>query len=210
MRKSIFLIICLVAGLQAGWSQNTVESIRQRYADAKEYIDTHKGDNQYDGAEWGQYYYMEASHWLAGTGGHKKKVWMYIGEKEGENEEELIYPPHYLTFATKKYNYAAREFYEEYLYDEDGNVAFIYAYDPMVSFVDGTDDKEYEFRFYINKGRLLKAIIKSRESGQKAFKEEFSGAQLNKMYQDTYQTYVSSAKSILQMFCDIERDAYYY
>ena len=31
---------------------------------------------------------------------------------------------------TAKYNFAAREYYEEYLYDDKGQVMFIYAYTP--------------------------------------------------------------------------------
>ena len=51
MKKRMILLLCLSALLQMGWAQNTMESIRQRYSDVKNYIATHTGDNKDDGAE---------------------------------------------------------------------------------------------------------------------------------------------------------------
>ena len=89
-------MVCLATWVLLGQAQNTVESIRQRYADAKAYIERHTGNDNNDGSDWAEYYHMEARHFLPGTGGHKEDVYMYFNEKE----VDAIYPPHYLTFAT--------------------------------------------------------------------------------------------------------------
>ena len=167
MKKRMILLLCLSAFLQIGWAQNTMESIRQRYSAIKDYIATHTGDNKYDGAEWGEYYHVVARQFLPGTGGHQEDVYMYFDERE----EEKIYPSHYMTFATSRYNFSAREYYEEYLYDKDGKVAFVYVHDPSTSFDEGTDDKEYEMRFYLNKGKLIRSIIKELKLDEKTYRE---------------------------------------
>ena len=206
MKKRMILLLCLSAFLQIGWAQNTMESIRQRYSDIKDYIATHTGDNKNDGAEWGEYYHVVARQFLPGTGGHQEDVYMYFDERE----EEKIYPSHYLTFATSRYNYSAREYYEEYLYDKDGKVAFVYVHDPSTSFDEGTDDKEYEMRFYLNKGKLIMSIIKNRDFGQGEYKDVFSGANLERKYAPTYTLYLEKAEKIRQMFISIEKEAYDY
>ena len=52
MKKLLLLLVGLLM-VTAGWSQNTVESIRKRYAEAKEYARTYTGDNVDDGADFG-------------------------------------------------------------------------------------------------------------------------------------------------------------
>ena len=117
MKKRVFILLGLFVCLQAGWAQNTVESIRKRYSDMKEYISTKNEDNPMDGATWGEYYHLEARMFLPASGGHKENLYMYWDERE----EEKIYPSHYITFATTKYNYSAMDYYEEFMYDKDGN-----------------------------------------------------------------------------------------
>ncbi len=206
MRKRIILLLCVLACLQTSWAQNTMESIWQRYTDIKEYIANHTGTNDYDGSDWAEYYHVEARQFLPGTGGHKEDVYMYWNERE----EEKIYPSHYLTFATTKYNYAAIEYYEEYLYDDDGNVAFIYAHDPYFSFKDSEGGKEYEFRFYLNKGKVIQAIIKHRDNGQEQYSEVYSGRSLRKEHLAVFEGYLEKSKRIHQMFIGIENEAYHY
>ena len=206
MNRKLFLLVCLAAWVLPGQAQNTVESIRQRYTQVKNYIETHKGTNDNDGSDWGEYYHMEARLFLPATGGHLEDVYMYMDEKE--SEEDVIYPPHFLTFATSKYNYAARQFYEEYLYDADGKLAFVYGYDPMTSFADNDPYMEYEFRFYLNKGKLIRAIVKRRANEQQPYTEVYSGTTLKREYTTVYEQYTSKAESILKMFKAIDNEAY--
>ena len=206
MKKKVILVLCLAAIVQLGWAQNTVESIRQRYAGYKEYIATHNGDNQYDGAEWAEYYHVEARQFLPGTGGHKEDLYMYWDERE----EEKIYASHYIVFAKKKYNFSAVDYYEEYMFDPDGNVAFIYASDPMWSSDDKPSSEQYEFRFYLNKGKLINAVVKKRTGDNQPFTDVYSGSTLKKEYEGVYNKYMGDARQIRQLFINIEKEAYNY
>ena len=208
MKKTLTIImLCLAANVQWGWAQNTMASIRQRYADMKEYINTHNGTNDNDGAEWMECYHVEARHFLPATGGHKEDVYMYFGEKENPND--LIYAQHFLKFVTTKYNYAVREYYEEYLYDEDGNIAFIYALQPWLD-IDGDKDLDYEFRFYFNKGKLINTIVKKSPIGENNFVEEYSGTTVRKAHQEFYQGFIAKSKGFMKMFKSMEEVMYNY
>lgn len=215
MGKSIFITLCLIVCTQCGWAQNTVESIRKRYADIKEMITEKTGEeeNFNDGATFTQCYKVEASHWLPATGGHKENITFYFDEKEGSDE---IYSSHYLTFVTTKYNYAVREYYDEYLYDEDGKIAFIYAYLPF-EYVDdsptGDDPLQFEYRFYFNKGKLLHAVIKMRpveNSATTPFKVDYEGKKLNERYSNELQRYMDSAEKYRKLFDTLDETTYGY
>ena len=217
MRKRFFITLCLIASIQCGWAQNTVESIRKRYADIKEMISgtTGEEENFNDGATFTQCYKVEAAHWLPATGGHKENITFYMGEKE--NEEDQIYASHFLTFVTTKYNYSVREFYEEYLYDEDGKIAFIYAYTPY-EYVEDTGSADdtplaFEYRFYFNKGKLLHAIIKKRpveDGATSPFKVDYEGTKLNKYYNRAFQQYMHNAEKYSKLFDALDQTTYEY
>lgn len=203
---AMLTIVALTTWQQAGWAQNTEESIRQRYNDMKKYVASHTNDNKDDGADFGEFYHLQARQWLPATGGHIEDTYLFFGEVE--SEEDVIYVPHYVKFVTKKFNYAAREYYQEFLYDPDGNVAFIYAYDPMTKFGNDADDMQYEFRFYLNKGKLIKAIIKCKRYDESAFKQVWTGTSLKSLYQSSYDEYLGVANSMKELFVNIEKEAY--
>ena len=54
MRKTVFMLLCFMASMQLVHAQDALESIRQRYASIKNYIETHQGSNPNDGAEWAE------------------------------------------------------------------------------------------------------------------------------------------------------------
>jgi len=202
----ILALLLFASNLYIGLAQNTVESIRKRYADAKEYARTHTGSNLNDGADFGQFYHMEARQWLPGTGGHIEDTYLYYDENYVA--DSVIYKPHYLVFATKRFNYAAREYYQEFLYDADGKIAFIYAYDPMIQLDGDENDMQYEFRFYFSKGRPIKAIIKHKNYNENDFQQAYSGTTIPAKYSSSYRDLLSASNSILQLFKDIEKEAY--
>ena len=217
MKKRFFLTLCFILCIQCGWAQNTVESIRKRYADIKEMITDKTGEeeNYNDGATFIQCYKVEASHWLPATGGHKENITFYFGEKE--NEEDEVYASHYLTFVTTKYNYAVREYYEEYLYDEDGKIAFIYGFSPY-EFVEDTGSPndiplEFEYRFYFNKGKLLNAVIKKRpveDNSTTPFKVDYEGTKLKNYYDRVFQGYLHSAEKYSKLYDVLDETTYEY
>ena len=202
----ILALLLFASNLYIGLAQNTVESIRKRYADAKEYARTHTGSNLDAGADFGQFYHMEARQWLPATGGHIENVYMYYDEDYVA--DSVIYKPHYLVFATKRFNFAAREYYQEFLYDADGKIAFIYAYDPMTELEGDENDKQYEFRFYFSKGRLIMALVKRKNYDEKEFQQAYSGTTIPAKYKSSYYDLLSASESILQLFKDIEKEAY--
>lgn len=206
MKNRILTLLVLVVNLHVCMAQNTVESIRQRYAYAKEYARTFTGGNIDDGADFGEYYHLEARQWLPGTGGHIEHTYLYYAEKE--SDDEVIYKPHYLTFATKRFNYAAREYYQEFLYDADGKVAFIYAYDPMTQFEGDENDKQYEFRFYFSKGKLIKALVKRWNDSEKEYQQVYDGATLKGEYRSSFEELLSASRAVHQLFIDVEKEAY--
>jgi len=202
----ILALLLFASNLYIGLAQNTVESIRKRYADAKEYARTHTGSNLDDGADFGLFYHVEARQWLPATGGHIENVYMYYDEDYVA--DSVIYKPHYLVFATKRFNFAAREYYQEFLYDADGKIAFIYAYDPMTELEGDENDKQYEFRFYFSKGRLIMALVKRKNYDEKEFQQAYSGTTIPAKYKSSYYDLLSASESILQLFKDIEKEAY--
>ena len=127
-------------------------------------------------------------------------------EEKGEGDEDLIYPPHVLTFATKKYNFAARPYYEEYLFDSEGNLQFVYGYNPMWAPDESAEDEQYEFRFYLNKGKLIKAVIKKRADDKQPYKEVFSGTALKGSFSKEFSTYKANADAAHQRIDIVEAD----
>jgi hypothetical protein len=206
MKKEIVTLLSLVAWLQAGWAQNTVESIRQRYTEMKEYVDSHTGTDTYDGADFGEYYHLQARQWLPGTGGHIEDTYLYW--EEVESDDDVIYKPHRVKFVTKKFNFAARNYYQEFLYDPDGSVAFIYAYDPMTQFEGDTEDMQYEFRFYLDKGHLIKAVVKRKRWDDAEYQQVWSGSTLKSPYQSSFDEYMNAARTMQALFINIEKEAY--
>ena len=100
-----------------------------------------------------------------------------------------------LDFATKHYNFAARKYYEEYLYDQQGRIEFIYAALP-----DLDEGKDCELRFYFNKGELIETIVKSRPMDGGTFETVYQGKTVPAAYSDSYESRLSAAKGIMELF----------
>ena len=128
IKKVVFTLLLCIAGYLSVSAQNTVESIRKEYQNVHEWM-AQMGDNFPSDGIPPVYFDLRVVQNLPATGPHQENIRMYYGELESEEEGDP-YPPHYLRFVTAKYNFAAREFYEEYLYDDKGQVMFIYAITP--------------------------------------------------------------------------------
>ena len=138
---------------------------------------------------------------------------MFYGELEPEEEGDP-YPPHFLRFVTAKYNFAVREFYEEYLYDEKGQVMFIYAITPDVA----DDMMPYELRMWFDGERLLRFNAK-RFDGQPGyldiatlrkgtFKDEYTGKNILEKYDREANRCKQRAQHFLTMFKGIDDNTY--
>lgn len=195
-RKKIFtLLICVAWAMTAG-AQNSVESIRKAYQDVHKMIDQMTPDAEGMWEMPPEYFDLKVVQNLPGTGPHEEKIRMYYGELESEEEGDP-YPPHYLRFTTVKYNFAAREFYEEYLYDDKGQVMFIYALTPDV----GDELIPYELRMWFDGKRLLRFTAK-----KSTLKDVYSGATIPELYLSEAERCQQRAKRYLLMFKGIDEN----
>lgn len=196
----LVLLVFLTAALSCS-AQKAVDDIRKRYGEIKRMISLMgEGPNWQDNAidadspgGWPpEYFHVKIVQNLPGTGYHEENVRMYY-EEDGKEDE--IYPPLILAFASSKYNFAAREFYEEYLYDTKGKLIFIYAQSPDVDF-----GKIYELRFYLSGGKVINTIVKKRDFNEELFQEVYSGKDIPNLYKEYFDQYIAGAKKIEKMF----------
>ena len=207
-RKIVFTLFLCMAWASTASAQNTIESIRKAYQDIHQTIAQMKPDGDGVGEMPPAYYNLQVVQNLPGTGPHEENIRMYYGDLEPKEEFDP-YPPHYLRFTTVKYNFAAREFYEEYLYDSKGQVMFIYAITPDV----GEDMVPYELRLWLDGNRLLRFTAKKAEginsldiaSVRKAsFREVYSGTTIPELYRRETSRCQQRAQKYLTMFKGID------
>ena len=194
MRRTIIMNLLLVGCLQVVLAQNTIESIRKVYQAQKTVIAEMAEDYPYDGYP-PAYYNLSVVMNLPATGLHHENIRMYFGEVEQDEEEYDPYPKHFLSFLTTKYNFAAREFYEEYLYDLNGKVMFIYAQTPDIEM---GSMKECKDLTSFDDTAVKKA----------GFKDVYTGTAIPEAYQEPCRMYRQKAKQYLGMFKSIDNTVY--
>ena len=200
MKQIILVISLLLLSTLTTQAQDAKQAIRQHYADVKAQVaqiqEIEKSGDQYPVP---QTYTVVIKQNLPATGYHEETLQMFYRE-ELESDEQ-IYADLYLDFATQKYNFAAREYYQEYLYDKQGRIEFIYATEPDV--INGID---YEYRFYFSQGRLIDVLVKSRKTGEgeTTFNTVYQGKTVPVQYSDEYKNRVASSKSIMTVFKSID------
>lgn len=188
------MMLALSSMAQTAKPQDPKAAIRKHYAAAKAYIEQQQqveaGGDFYPVT---QCFSVQVKQNLPGTGYHQEDVKLYY--REEQDSAEQIYSDLLLDFATKRYNFAARTYYEEYLYDQQGRIEFIYAALP-----DLDEGKDYELRFYFSKGELIETIVKSRPMGGSEFETVYQGKTVPKAYSDNYESRLSAAKGIMDLF----------
>lgn len=189
MKKTFVLCLLLAVCCSAASAQNTLQSIRERYAVIKSDIAEMMKEDGFPPV----YYHLQVKQNLPGTGFHNEDVKMYYDERD----DDEVYPSHYVTFITAKYNFAAREFYEEYLYDADGKIAFIYVRTP-----DADEDSStvHDFRLYFSQGKLFRCIIKKAPLDSNDFKELHNGTSVPKNFSTFYQEWLHQADIYRRLF----------
>ena len=203
------MTIVFVGCLQTALAQNTIASIRKAYQEQKEAIALMSDDFPGEGTP-PVYYHLHVAQNLPGTGPHHENVHMYYGELPSEEEGDP-FPPHYLSFVSSKYNFAAREYYEEYLYDDKGQVMFIYAITPDVML---GELWPYELRMWFDGRRLLRFMAK-RYDGQPDYldiatlrkatwKEEYTGKAIPEKFRQETDRCQQRAQRYLSMFKGID------
>ena len=205
----LFTLLLCVAWTQTVHAQNTIESIRKEYQSVKGWIEMMSDSFPQDGIP-PEYYELTVKQNLPATGGHEEKIRMYYGELEPEEEGDP-YPPHFLRFASAKYNYAARVFYEEYLYDDKGQVMFIYALTPDVNL---SELWPYELRMWFDGKRLLRFNAKKYEEPltyldittlrKGTFKDEVTSQVIPEKFREETDRVRQTAQRYLKLFEGIE------
>ena len=209
MKKTIILLLCVASTLTAS-AQRTVESIRKEYQAVHERIAQMTPNKDREWETPPEYFDLHVVQNLPATGPHSENIRMFYGELEPEEEGDP-YPPHYLRFTTVKYNFAAREFYEEYLYDDKGQVMFIYAITPDVML---DELWPYELRMWFDGRRLLRFMAK-RYDGQPDYldiatlrkatwKEEYTGKAIPEKFRQETDRCQQRAQRYLSMFKGID------
>lgn len=191
-------------------AQNSIETIRQEYKGVKEWIAMMSEDFPADGIP-PEYYELRVLQNLAGSGPHRENIRMYYGELESEEEGDP-YPPHFLRFATAEYNFAAREYREEYLFDNKGRLMFIYVLTPDV-----TMETVRELRMWFDGDRLLHFTAKKADGldyidletlRKTTFQEEYSGTTIPDLYLNETNRCQHRALRLLGMFENIDGNTY--
>ena len=204
MRRTIIMNLLLVGCLQVVLAQNTIESIRKVYQAG--------GKKAYCMSSYLALRYIEDDSADFYPGLHHENIRMYFGEVEQDEEEYDPYPKHFLSFLTTKYNFAAREFYEEYLYDLNGKVMFIYAQTPDIEM-----GSMHELRLYFDGEKLLRLNVKECKDltsfddtavKKAGFKDVYTGTAIPEAYQEPCRMYRQKAKQYLGMFKSIDNTVY--
>ena len=211
MKAIATIVLCMTWALPIQ-AQNTIESIRKEYQSVQERIAHMMPDEDGNYAWPPEYYDLHVIQNLPATGPHHENIRMFYGEEKQEDEENYNpYPPHYLRFITAKYNFAARQFYEEYLYDDKGQVMFIYAISPEVD----ENMTLYELRLWFDGKHLLRFTAKKAE-GQDAYenlrkgtyKEVYTGKTIPELYRHETDRFLQRAERFKDMFKGIDNNTY--
>lgn len=129
--KNILMTIALFLSAMAVQAQTTPEAkkdvadIRKQYAEAKKEMDAldkkeHQGLPSYKTV-------FSSSYNEAGVGPAKEVITYYYQEAYDEESEIPFHRPF---FIARKFNVAAREFYQEFMYDKAGNLKFFFEKNP--------------------------------------------------------------------------------
>lgn len=193
-RIFITLSIYLIA-TSAMAQKYTVQSIRERYNAVHEVMRQMTPDKDGETMLPKEYIDLDVYQNLPGTGGHNERIRLWYGYLE--DGDDVIYPPRYLSFATSKYNYAAREFYEEYLYDEKGNLLFVYAKTPDV---EHSDMYPFELRLWFDGKQLLRFNAKNHEA-----KEVYTGTDIPEKFKSEVNRIKDRGAQLLEMFKGLDK-----
>ena len=198
------VLLLAMVGMLSVAAQDAVSVIRKHYAEAQQKVAEIEKAEKGEGDTFPQYYEVNIVQNLPGTGPHRERVMMYYYEKDNEEggpDDPMLFRN--LHFVTVKYNFAAREFYEEYLYDEKGNIEFVYCRD--------ADMGEYggEYRLYFKKGRLIRALVSLYNLETEKFEQKYAGATMPDDYDRYYQWSMYKVEKYMKLFNELDRDTFH-
>jgi hypothetical protein len=205
--ERIIVFIGMLCCMQVAMAQDEISTIRKHYAEAQEMVAEYAAWEKE--GEWSMpcpmYYEVNIKQNLPGTGYHKERIRLYFFEKENEEgnaDEPMLFRS--LHFVTWKYNYAAREFYEEYLYDEKGNIEFAY-----VRNADMDHFKGGEMRCYFQNSNLFKVLVSIRNEETEKYEQKYSGTMVPKEYARVYEGCQHEIDRFKHLFEEIDGETFH-
>ncbi|MBO4826841.1 MAG: hypothetical protein J5506_06375 [Prevotella sp.] len=178
MRKKTIFIVTLALAIAGQWNslsaqtdpsvKTEVNTIRAIYAKAKKSIELNDGKE----SEGHKNDLLIQSHYVVpGTGQTNETIHYYYNLRTDEHTGQ----PYYLVyFISRKYNVAARQFYEEYLFDGEGpTLKFVFKQWPDI---DGTKNEE---RYYFNYYGLIWSDVKGNVKADDSYSQRKSSELLS-------------------------------
>ena len=129
--KNILFTVALLLAAMTVQAQKTPEmkkdvaDIRKMYAEAKQEME---GLDKMEREGLPPNKTIFSSNYNEGGTGPTKEVITYYHRLEFDEESEMAFQRPF--FITRKFNVAAREHYQEFLYDKEGNLKFFYEKNP--------------------------------------------------------------------------------
>lgn len=166
MLRFLLMLVLALPGLPQDGLPTTVKEIRQRYADTQQSIAMMHEEEHFRSE-----IVTTIQRNMPGSGIRKETVTCYFAEFGEDLDPD--YRPY---FVTRKYNVAARKFYEEYLFDaETGKLLFVFLQADSIENA-GTKD---ETRYYFGPQGLISENVK----GERCATAEEATKMANECYQ---------------------------
>lgn len=152
------LLLCFALPMMAQNKNKKVEDriqlAREKYSEGLALI----AENSADQYPLNYTIVVRKQNWAA-VGMRSDSIWFYYNELRDDEEEP--YPDGYaLRMVHRTYNVAARDYLEEYLFDDNGKPLFFFThFTEMLSSID--DTFEFEVRYYYDEnGKIIRSIFK--------------------------------------------------
>ena len=202
-RRWLIMVAAMICALSAT-AQDAVSVIRKHYSEAQQKVAEYEKAEKGEGSEFPEYYELNIVQNLPGTGPHHEKLRMYyiVNDNEDWQPGEAMLTRS-LQFVTMKYNFAAREFYEEFLYDEKGDIEFIYSRD-----ADMADGKGGELRLYFKKGNLFRVQVNICNPETEVYEQTYVGDTMPKAYKGEYDGLLYRVKKNKAWFDEIDSSTF--
>lgn len=158
MRKFALLLCVLLCAAPLVRAQGDVAAIRKLYSEAKERMAQNGKDEsvpRYDMT-------ISAHYVVPGTGPTEETIRYFFGQ---DYDEDLGMYRSNVYFITRRFNIAARPYYQEFLFDEKtGDLIFAFLQE------EGFEGQTNQTRYYWNKSGLLQDLVK----GERVMDEVFT------------------------------------
>ena len=186
--KNILLCALLLITIRS-FGQNAVEKIRESYNNVQKTIkDMRAGEYPASLVD------LTLKRNLGGSGPQTvKQVILFADDYDYETDVASVD----IRFTTLSYNFAALQYYEEYLYDDDENLIFAYRRYPI------TDDEMCEIRIYIDKGQIIKLLVKNKAANEKQYQQTYNSDKVTEEYEQEVNDMRETGKVNVQLMKDI-------